>query len=218
MREVEGEMGLPGLQRLMETCQRHGLFLKTLPPEETSPNSGEVFLGHPFDPVLAALYRKLSAAMLGDFQLYSWGSGEGQLASLNEGMRSFGEEPYVSVVLFGQLSMMAYYLATVPSLADARGTQPVVFIDAYERKRVLPVASSVDALFTTFSMYLERAVMTEEYAAERRIALHFPTSVPDLVASDRPLVGALSAGHFKRLMRDDNESQEWISALTQGAS
>ena len=205
---------LQGLKKLVETCHRHGLFLKTVPPEGTLPGLGELFLGQPFDPVLAALYSKLSAAILGDFQLYSWGSGEGQLATLNAGMRSFGEEPYMSAVLFGQVSIMAYYLATVPSLADAEGNQPVVFIDGYERHQVLPVASSVDTFFATFSVYLERAVMTEEYAVERRIDLHFPTSVPDLIALDCPLVNALSSDRFNKLMRDDDESREWISAVT----
>jgi len=172
-------MGLPGLQKLMETCQRHELFLKTLPPEGTPPAPGELFLGQPFDPGLAALYREFSAAMLGDFQLYAWGSGEGQLAALNEGLRCLGGEPYQSALLFGQISMMAYYFATVPSLAGTGGSQPVIFIDGYERHQVLPVASSVDAFFTAFSMYLERAVTTEEYAVEQRIGLHFPTGVPD---------------------------------------
>ena len=145
------------------------------------------------------------------------GGGEGQLASLNEGMRSLGGEPYLSALLFGQISMMAYYFATVPPLADAGGTQPVVLIDGYERHQVLPVASSVDAFFTAFSMYLERAVSTEEYAVERRIGLHFPTSVPDVIARDLALADALFSGRFKNLMRDDEESREWISALTRAA-
>jgi len=211
------EIELPGLQRLMETCQKHDLFLKTLPPEGTPPAPGELFLGQPFDSGLAALYREISAAMLGDLQLYSWGSADGQLAALNEGMRSLGGEPYQSALLFGQISMMAYYFATVPPLADAEGIQPVIFIDGYERHQVLPVASSVDAFFTAFSMYLERAVTTEEYAVERRIGPHFPTSVPDLIARDRPLADALASGRFKKWMRDDEESREWISVITQAA-
>ncbi|MBN1205124.1 MAG: hypothetical protein JXB05_09395 [Myxococcaceae bacterium] len=211
---MKAEMELPGLKSLMEVCEKHGLFLKTLPPEEMPPAPGEMFLGQPFDPILATLYRKFGAAMLGDFQLYSWGSGEGQLSTLNEGMRRFGDEPYLSSLLFGQIPMLAYYLATVPPLADARGIQPVIFIDAYEDNRVMPVASSVDAFFTTFSMYLERAVRTPEYAVEHRIGLHFPSSVADLVARDRSLLDAISSGHFKRLMRDDEESRKWISRIS----
>jgi hypothetical protein len=206
-------MELAGLQRLMEVCGRHGLSLKTLAPEENPPAPGELVLGQPFDPFLAALYRKVRAALLGDFQLYAWGSGEGQLLDVNEGMRDFQEEPYLSSLLFGQIPMLAYYLATVPSLADARGIQPVIFIDGYERHRVIPVASSVDEFFTAFSVHLERAVATPEYAIERRLGLHFPTGVPDVIARDRRFVEALSAGYFKRLMHDDDESREWISKV-----
>jgi hypothetical protein len=202
----------------MEICERHGLSLKTLPPEGEPPAPGGLFLGQSFDPVLAALYRKIRAALLGDFQLYAWGTGEGQLMDVNEGMRDFQTEPYLSSLLFGQIPMLAYYLATVPSLADARGIQPVIFIDGYERHRVLPVASSVDEFFTTFSIYLERAVATPEYAVERRIGLHFPTSVPDVIARDRRLVEALVAGQFKRLMRDDDESRVWISGVIRTTS
>jgi hypothetical protein len=210
---VNSEEELAGLQRLFEVCGRHGLSLKTLPSEGSPPTPAELFLGQPFDPILAALYRKFRGALLGDFQLYAWGSGERQLLDVNDGMRDFQEEPYLSSLLFGQIPMLAYYLATVPSLADARGIQPVVFIDGYEHHRVLPVASNIDEFFMAFSIYLERAVATPEYAVERCIGLHFPTSVPDVIAHDRRLVEALVAGSFKRLMRNDGESREWISKV-----
>jgi hypothetical protein len=215
--DVKEKMELAGLQRLMEVCRRHDLPWETLPPEGIPPAPGEMFLGHPFDPVLATLYRKTCAAMLGDFQLYPFRSREDRLSSINEGMRCFEEEPYLSSLLFGQIPMLAYYLATVPPLADSKGSQPVIFIDGYEGDQVLPVASNVDEFFMTFSMYLERAVMTPEYTIERRIRLHFPTSVPDLVARDQPLVNALSAGRFNELMRDGEESREWVSRVIEAA-
>lgn len=123
------------------------------------------------------------------------------------------EEPYLSTLLFGQIPMLAYYLATVPSLADSRGVQPVVFIDGYEEGRVLPVASNVDLFLTLFSVYLERAVATPEFTLERRMALHFPASVWDVVAQDQSLVTVLSSGLFDGLCNGE-ESREWISKVT----
>jgi hypothetical protein len=210
---VRDELELAGLLRLQEVCRRHGFPLEALPPEGTPPAAGELFLGQSFDPILATLYRRTGAAMLGDFQLYPFRNREDRLFSINEGMRTLGEEPYQSALLFGQLPMLAYYLATVPPLAAASGVQPVIFIDGYEGNQVLPVASSVDEFFMTFSMYLERLVVTPEYSADRHVSLHFPTSVPELVARDRPLVEAVVAGRFNPLMGNDAESLEWVSRV-----
>jgi hypothetical protein len=211
------ELRLVGLRSLEEVCKRYSLAWKTQPPSSTSPAPDELFLGQPFDPILAALYGQIGAAVLGDFQLYPFGNRDEQASSINQGMRSFGEEPYLSSVLFGQIPMLAYYLATVPALADANGIQPVIFIDGYEGHLVLPVASSVDQFLLTFSMYLERAVLTPEYAMERNIRLHFPTQVPDLVARDHLLLSALSEGRFDQLMRGAEESRDWVASVTSAA-
>jgi hypothetical protein len=210
---VREELELAGLRRLQEVCRRYDLSLEIFPPEGTPPGAGELFLGQPFDPILAMLYRKTSAAMLGDFQLYPFRNPEDRICSINQGMRALGEEPYQSSLLFGQLPMLAYYLATVPPLADSRGLQPVIFIDGYEGNQVLPVASNVDEFFMTFSMYLEQLVVTPEYVADRHVSLHFPTSVPELIARDRSLVEAVATGRFNPLMRNDSESLEWVSRV-----
>jgi hypothetical protein len=128
-------------------------------------------------------------------------------------MRWGEAEPYLSALLFGKVSGLAYYLATVPPLADPRGIQPVIFIDGYEGNQVLPVASTVDEFFMTFSMYLERLVVTPDYIAERHVSLHFPTSVPELIARDTPLVEALTAGRFNQLRGNDAEGLEWVSKV-----
>lgn len=214
--DVTERLELAGLRRLEEVCMRHELPLTILPPEIIPPEPGEMFLGHPFDPMLATLYRRTSAAFLGDFQLYPFRSRENQVIRINEGLRHFGEEPYLSSLLFGQIPMLAYYLATVPPLASASGIQPVILIDGYEGNQVFPVASSVDEFFMMFSMYLERAVATPEYAVEHRIMLHFPTHVPDLVARDEALVTALSAGRFNWLLRDEEESHAWVAKIIGG--
>jgi hypothetical protein len=206
-------VGLAGLQRLKAVCQYHGLPLEILAPADTVPEPGELVLGQPFDTMLSSLYRETSAAMLGDFQIYSWRDPGNAVLRTNKGLRILGDEPYVSSLVFGQIPMLAYYLATVPPLADSRGMQPVVFIDGYEEGRVLPVASNVDVFLTLFSVYLERAVATPEFVLERRVALHFPASVLDIVAKDQTLVTVLSSGFFDRLCLTD-ESREWVSTVT----
>jgi hypothetical protein len=212
MREPE----LKGFQRLVEVCRMNALPVDCLDPKKPLIAPGDWFLGHPFDPLLAALYARTDGAMLGDLQIYPLSDPENTVLRLNRSMRRFGEEPYLSVLLFGQIPLLAYYLATVPSLADSRGVQPVVFVDGYENNEVLPIASSVDEFLSLFAVYLERAVATSEFKLERRIRLHFPASVLDVVASDAPLVAALSSGHFEKLS-DTDASREWISKVVDAA-
>jgi len=211
---VSARIELAGLQKLKAVCQRHGLPLEILPPANTVSGPGETYLGQPFDPMLSALYRETNGAMLGDFQTYPLQGDENVLQRINKGMRVLGDEPYVSSLLFGQVPLLAYYLATVPSLADSRGLQPVIFINGYEGDQVLPVASNVDEFFRTFSIYLERAVLEPEFVAERRIGLRFPESILDVVARDRSMVDAMSAGRFNWLIKTE-ESREWISKVVQ---
>jgi hypothetical protein len=162
------------------------------------------------------LYARTDGARLGELQIYPFKDPENAVLRINRSMRRFGEEPYQSTLLFGQIPLLAYYLATVPPLMDSSGVQPVVFIDGYEGDPVLPVASSVDAFLTLFSVYLERAVATPEFNVERRVGLHFPASVLDVVARDQPLVAALSSGRFDPLIRTE-ESREWVSKVTERA-
>ena len=203
---------LEGLQRLVEVCQKHALPVDFLAPKEPLVSPGDFFLGQSFDPFLAALYAWTDGAMLGDLQIYPLRDSENTILRINQSKRRFGEEPYLSTLLFGQIPMLAYYLAAVPPLADSSGMQPVVFIDGYEENRVLPVASNVDMFLTLFSVYLERAVATPEFTVERRIALHFPAGVMDVVAQDQALVARLTSGSFDRLC-DTDESREWISKV-----
>lgn len=198
--------------RLVEVCQKNALPVDCLAPKAPPIAAGELFLGQPFDPLLAALYAQTDGAMLGDLQIFPIKEPENVLLSMNEGMRRWGEEPYLSALLFGKIPLLAYYLAVVPSLADAKGAQPVVFIDAYERNQVLPIASNVEAFLSLFAVYLERAVVAPEFTVEHRIGLHFPEGVVDLVARDQALVGALVSGFFDHLTSLEAR-REWVSRL-----
>ena len=212
---MTGGVELVGFHRLMEVCRRHALPLEIRPVQGGIPLSESLFLGQPFDPILAKVYGEVSGALLGDIELYSFRESESPLLILiNERMRWGGIEPYRTVLLFGKVPGLAYYFATVPSLADPSGIQPVIFIDGHEGNQVLPVGSNVDEFFMTFSTYLEQLAVTPDYIAERHVSLHFPTSVPELIARDRPLVEAVASGRFNQWIGNDAESLEWISKVT----
>jgi hypothetical protein len=206
---MERRISLSGLDRLIDICRKNDLPVDCAPPQRPPIVSGESFLGQPFDPVLAAVYARTDGAVLGDLQIYPFVDPENTILRINRGMRRFEEGPYMSSLLFGQIPLLAYYLATVPSLADAGGVQPVIFINGYEGDQVLPVASNVDE----FSIYLEQVVRTPEYVSERHVSLHFPMSVPGLIARDLQLVAALSSGRFDTLMRNDEEGLQWTSRV-----
>jgi hypothetical protein len=43
--------------------------------------------------------------------------------------------------------------------------------------------------------------------------VHFPFTVPELIARDRPLVERVRAGHFDALLTPDEQTREWVETL-----
>ncbi|HYO69734.1 MAG TPA: hypothetical protein VEU33_27025 [Archangium sp.] len=208
---------LPGLDRLMDVCRKHGLPLETSSPEPSAPTAGQLFLGFPFDPMLAASHARLGGAVLGDFHLYTPGPHEDGLARINEGLRRNDAEPFRSSLVFGQEPSLAYYYGTVPLLADPQGLQPVVYIDAHDQMFVLPVASSVDRFFDLFSRYLEAVVEDPQYVEEHHSSIAFPWDVPELIARDEPLVRMVEALRFDFLLKSDEHTRSWFARVRQCA-
>ncbi len=204
---------LPGLNRLIETCRQHALSLRMKPPLPSSPGGGEPFFGHPFDPVLATVYRRLGEGRFGDFLLDRSDAGPYGIVETNEGMKRRGEEPFRSCTLFGAAPSLAYFYAVVPRLADAQGRQPVLYIDNHDERVVLPIASDVDRFFDTYAGYLEALVQSPDYTPGEFWALSFPWSVPELIARDRPLVELLMAGRFEGLMTTAPAEREWVEQV-----
>jgi hypothetical protein len=208
------DVPLVGLDRLVEVCRRHSLPLRLAPPFPSAPQAGENFLGLPFDPVLAAVYQRVGSAMLGDFFIIrSEADGPYGIGTFNKGAKRGDEEPFRSCISFGVVPNLAFYFATVPRLADAQGIQPVLYIDNYDEKFIVPVASSVDRFFDAYSRYLEQVVQAPDYDPSHFSAVHFPHTVPELVARDRPLVERVRAGHFDSLMTTDEQTREWVERL-----
>ncbi|AKI99206.1 Hypothetical protein AA314_00833 [Archangium gephyra] len=210
-------MPLPGLDRLIEVYRKHGLAMKIQPPGRSPPEAGVLVAGHPFDPVLAAVYRRLGGADFGDEsggQLFL-NQVDDQLNGIaldTEGFRR-PEEPFHSSVIFGNIPGLAYYYAVVPKLADEQGRQPVIYIDAYMDRYVLPIASDVDRFFDTLSHFVDMLVVDQGYLFDGMPGIHFPTSVPELIARDRRLVEMISTGRFDFIMNLGDEFQDWLARL-----
>ncbi|HYO56619.1 hypothetical protein [Archangium sp.] len=214
---MNANIPLPGLDRLMEVYRKHGLPMKILPPGRSPPLAGELVAGHPFDPVLAAVYKRLGAADFGEAL-----GGELFLSQVDdqingivldtEGFRD-EEEPWHSSVIFASVPGLAYYYAVVPRLADERGRQPVIYIDAYMDRYVLPVASDVDRFFDALSHYIDMLMVDQGYRFDGMRGIHFPISVPELISRDRRLVEMIVTGRFDFIMNLGDEFQDWLARV-----
>jgi hypothetical protein len=207
---------LPGLERLIEVCQRHSLRLKLPPPLAAAPRQGESILGEPVDPQLAAIYSRLGDATFCDVALYAANSEEGGLISVNEWLRQYGYVQFRSSLAFGWRPGFAYYYGTVPKLASTTGLQPVVYISAMEELFALPIASSVDRFFYLYSRYLELMVVDPEYVASGIPDVQFPWSMARFVAQDEPLIQQVREGRFDLLSDNYRGALEWLQELRDG--
>lgn len=212
-------MNLPGLERLITVCQHLGLTLLTEPPGHAPPVAGALMSGHPFDPILSACYSRLGYACfatdIAGVILARCNDNVNELTRDNAQWRE-GRLKRLSSLLFvfGGTPGMAYSYATVPSLADTRGCQPVVEVDAYEEPSALPIASSVDRFFDTYSRYLEALSAIPGFREEGEAALTFPWEVPHIIGRDERLVELIRAGAFNALMRQTDEAREWVARVT----
>jgi hypothetical protein len=216
------EISLPGLERLLAVCEKYPVQAHIRKPWGGAPTAGTLLLGRPLDPMLAAFYSRLGGFHL-DFDLFVEPCDEqiNGILKANEEVQPYWPEPFRSLLIFGCKDASSYTYATVPSLADARGFQPVVRINPYEDIYALPIASNVDRFFDTYARYLELIYQTPELSEERGAWPVFPWEVPELIAADRALMGMLVEGRFDFLMfqegveaqRTNKEIREWIAQL-----
>ncbi|WP_309896075.1 hypothetical protein [Archangium sp.] len=212
-------MELPGLERLMEVCKRLNLNLETLPPAREPLKAGSLLEGLPFDPVLASVYARLGHAR---FATGLGGAGwklkhfDDQVHKLEEENKRWRERQWEGlgepVLVFGG---NLYTYATMPSLADERGWQPVVEVDTYEPDPiVMPVASNVDRFFDSYSRYLEALVAQLRCIESWENKLRFPWDVTEVLARDERLVELMRAGRFQALMKNTDDSiRRWADKV-----
>lgn len=216
-------MRLPGLERLVEVCRRLGLRLSTAAPARSPLRAGSPVAGHPLDPLLASFYSQWGKAMFASdvagLGLYSVDDRENELERQNQWWSgSWQPRLMTPVFIFGGEPGLAHYFATVPSLADARGCQPVVHVNTYELEGpyAMPIASDVNRLFEVYSRYLETLLATPDFARDGDAVLAFPWEVPELFAQDERLVQLIRAGHFDALMPGPEE-RAWAARVVAAA-
>jgi len=219
---METLMSLPGLERLLNICPRLNLSLETLPPAREPLRAGSSLEGLPFDPVLASVYARLGyAAFATELIGVGWtlDRSDEHVHKLEENNRwwreNWWEELGEPVIVFGG---DIYTYATVPSLADAWGRQPVIEVNTYEPDaHVMPVASNVDRFFNSYSHYLEALVAHPRYQELGERELSFPWDMTEVLARDERLVELIRAGRFESLMKnvqESNATRRWIAKVT----
>jgi hypothetical protein len=215
---MEDPMVLPGLERLLNVCQRLNLGLETSPPDREPLTAGSLLEGLPFDPVLASVYTRLGHAAFAT-KVKRWvldrsDDGVHGLKEINKRWRqNWWEDLGVPVIVFGG---DIYTYATVPGLADEWGRQPVVEVNTYEIDglHVMPVASNVDRFFDTYACYLEALVTDPDYLEFGHKQLVFPWDATDILARDERLVELMRAGGFDPLMKNaDEETRRWADKV-----
>lgn len=189
---------LPGFDRLLSVCKRESIVMRLTSPAQRPLTVGQSVAGHSLDPMLAAFYsRSGNARFANDIYLLRVNDNENQLEETNQWWRgSYQQDLGLTVFVFGGEASLAYYLATVPGLADAEGNQPVVWVDTYEEGYALPLAANLDRFFDLYARYLEALVAHEDYAGRGSAALGFPWGIPHLVARDERLVQLIEEGRF----------------------
>lgn len=86
----------------------------------------------------------------------------------------------------------AYYtLASIPSLADVRGRQPVLYLDLSESTQIVPIASTGDLAFRRLAEHLERRRDPDDEP-------FFPESVAEAIAGDLDLQTLIATGKLAR--------------------
>jgi hypothetical protein len=213
-------MALPGLERLLEVCQRLDLGLRTSPPAREPLKAGSLLEGVPFDPVLASLYARLGHAAFAT-KVMGWvlSFSDDQVHTLEEDNKWWRERWWDAlgqpVIPFGGDMGLAYTYATVPGLADSWGRQPVVRVDTYESvPDIMPIASNVDRFFDSYSRYLEAVVADPYYQESGDTDLIFPWHATGILARDERLVELMRAGRFDPLMKHmDDETRAWAAKV-----
>lgn len=212
---------LAGLNRLMEICHRLDLRMKTAPPGRSPPKAGTLVEGLPLDPVLAALYTQQGyiafALDVADIVISRYDDEQQLLEDNKWWSSSYRQQLALQTLVFASEPLTAYKYATVPSLADTQGRQPVVLVDVYETPYALPVASDVDSFFDTYSRYLEALMALPNAREEGASLMNFPWKSHGIIGRDARLVELIREGRFDPLMPGPEE-QAWAQKVIHSAS
>ncbi len=213
-------MELPGLERLLDVCQRLDLGLEISPPAREPLKVGSLLEGVPFDPMLASVYTRMGQGVFANklrcLSLDQFNDDAHHLEENNKWWReNYWEMLGEPVIVFGGWT---FTYGTVPSLADTWGRQPVVHIDIYEYEpKVMPVASNVDRFFDSYSRYLEAVAAEPSYQESGEVEFTYPWDATEILARDERLVELMRAGRFDSLMKHVDETTRRWAAKVMGA-
>jgi hypothetical protein len=203
---------LPGLKRFLDILNTHGVSTELAPPSPVAPASGDLVLGLPFDPVLARIYSRTDGGLLGDLELLHMSDPEG-LRQFNEHLLMHEDDyRFSKVVRYAKVDSMAYYFATVPSLAGSDGMQPIVYVTDYVDKVFQPIASDADLALGLYARYMDD-VLRETGSIYGVTGNPFPYCHLGEIVKDRKLIQMLEAGRFDELTSPDSDSREWVSKV-----
>jgi len=210
---------LPGLERLISVLREHGAKIETRPASDRMPKAGVPVLGHPLDPALASFYSCFNGGHFGDLWLFRGVDEQCGLQQENEQLNWLADERYKKVFRFGIIDGFAHYMGTVPSLADARGVQPVVEASNYTDFDIYPIASNVDRMFALYARYCEARF--ERYGSlkwdQDNDYIAFPDHFISEIARDTALIRMLEEGRFEELTFSAPDSRAWVSEVLAAA-
>ncbi len=213
---------LPGLEQLNQVCRKLGLQVETAPAGRTPPQPGMLVVGLPFDPVLAAVYTHVGFATFATdvvgIVVRRYDDTARKVEEDNQWWsQGYRKQLALPTFIFAGEPFMAYHYATVPSLADEQGRQPVVMVDVYEEPYALPVASNVDRFFETYARYLEALMALPNAREEGGALLVFPWDIPKIIGNDARLVELLRAGSFSPIMKTTGSTPKWVAQVLAAA-
>jgi len=219
---VTRKLALPGLEHLISTLALYDVRPELYSPLPAPVTANGVFLGLPFDPQLVELFSRCNGGWVGDVFLYGRGADSSEdILAFNEILRESLQRRFpqvMKVIHYGNVRGGPTFFATVPSLADEQGIQPVVYLEEYMEVSVFPFASSVDQAFNTWAKLCDLRLSRHSlYDFMIAVCKPFTTESHFLVAQDEKLVRLLNMGRFDGLVGDDADSRHWIQSVLRAA-
>ncbi len=193
---------------LAEHARNAGLYVSVKSPAGKLPET-QALLGIPLDPQLEALFRATNGCTISGLFIYDAHDDADKIVATNIHARdTFDSLPFPrEILLFGGQGNMGTELATMPSLADERGCQPVVIVDTTGPPCIMPFAS-------TLNRALELLV-EDEITTARGVDMDdgFPFNVAHLVTQDARLMRLLRDGAFDDIGGGMIAEPEWCALL-----
>ena len=172
------------------------------------------------DPLLASFYARCDGGLFGDLQILGFGTERQAIGAWNESLRESRQDIHpqlASCIEYAKEAGAPHYLATVPSLANPEGVQPVVMLLQYVDLSIYPIASSVDKVFDLWARFsdlrLGRYGRLDVYMIDV-LDCHLWRE-HRLLAEDEELVRMLGSGSFDPLVGDETDREEWTQAVIQ---